>query len=217
MKLIKRLTASVSATLDNAVSQIENHDAIVEATIQQTRQAVAKTTARINTLRQQQTVYEEQLKDVQEQRHLWAERATRLASSDEQKALQCVARRNQCSTEIKRLQVAIPQQKRLIDQVVTNLHKLEAKSAEITQRHNLMRSRQTVADVNRVVGCASNDNDLLDIFERWESSILEHELSTTIEFVVDDPLGKELSQQENEQDLNAQLKALVSDGEKGNE
>ena len=39
MNLIKRLTTSVTATLDSAVGQIENHDAIIEATIKQTRQA----------------------------------------------------------------------------------------------------------------------------------------------------------------------------------
>ena len=49
MNLIKRLTTSVSATLDSAVGQLENHDAIIETTIKETRQSVAKTKARINT------------------------------------------------------------------------------------------------------------------------------------------------------------------------
>ena len=49
MKLIKRLSTSITATLDSAVGQLENHDAIVEASIKQTRQSVAKTKARINT------------------------------------------------------------------------------------------------------------------------------------------------------------------------
>ena len=70
----------------------KNHDAIVEATIKQTRQSVAKTKARINTLRQQLNAYESQLKEAQEQFALWTERAAKLADTDQAKALQCVAR-----------------------------------------------------------------------------------------------------------------------------
>ena len=33
MKLIKRLSTSITATLDSAVGQLENHDAIVEASV----------------------------------------------------------------------------------------------------------------------------------------------------------------------------------------
>ena len=67
MKLIKRLSTTLSATLDSAVGQLENHDAIVEATIKQTRQSVAKTKARINTLKQQLNAYEQQLTEAREQ------------------------------------------------------------------------------------------------------------------------------------------------------
>ena len=97
MNIFKRFTTSVTATLDNTVRQIENHDAIIEATIKQTRQAAAKTKARINTLRQQQHTYETQLKAAQEQTKLWEQRATKLASNDQAKALQCIARRNPVS------------------------------------------------------------------------------------------------------------------------
>jgi len=151
MKLIKRLSTSITATLDSAVGQLENHDAIVEATIKQTRQSVAKTKARINTLRQQLSTYETQLKEAREQYALWTDRAASLADSDQEKALQCVARRNQYEAEIGRLNYSAEQQKILIRDVSQNLQKLQSKLDEMTQKHNLMRSRQTVADVNRAV------------------------------------------------------------------
>ena len=89
MNIFRRLTTSVTATLENAAGQLENHDAIIQATIKETRQSVAKTKARINTLRQQQAVFETQLTDAQEQAEKWQSRAQQLADSDEAKALQC--------------------------------------------------------------------------------------------------------------------------------
>lgn len=216
MNIFKRITTSVSASLDNAVGQIENHDAIVEASIKQTRQAVAKTKARINTLRQQQSVYEKQQVEAREQHQLWTDRATRLAESDQARALQCITRRNQCLAEIERLDKAIPQQQQLVQKVTGNMQKLESQLAEMTQKHNLMRSRQTVADVNRVVGRMHRDEDLQDTFERWEATVLEYELDGC-EFATDDPLDSELRNEENDEQLMAQLNELMNKEEPNHE
>ena len=208
MNLIKRLTTTVSATLDSAVGQIENHDAIIEATIKQTRQSVAKTKARINTLRQQQQAYETQLKDARDQHASWTQRATQLANNDQDKALQCMSRRNQCQSEINRLTLLIEQQKSLINDVSLNLQKLQAQSDEMSQKHNLMRSRQAVADVNRAVGKAANNISVNDTFERWESIVMEHEM-TVNDLCTRDPLELELTQQEDDAELLRQLTDLT--------
>ena len=207
MNLIKRLTTTVSATLDSAVGQLENHDAIIETTIKETRQSIAKTKARINTLRQQLNTYETQLSDAHEQHALWTQRATKLAESDQEKALQCLSRRNQSQSEITRLTQLIEQQKNLISDVSSNLQKLQNKSDEMSQKYNLMRSRQAVADVNRAVGKASSDVSVNDTFERWESIVMEHEM-TVSDICSRDPLDAEFVQQENEADLLKQLAEL---------
>jgi phage shock protein A len=191
---------------------MENHDAIVDASIKQTRQAVAKTKARINTLRQQQNVYEKQLNEAKEQHALWTERAKSLAASDQDKALQCVSRRNQFSTEMQRLACSAEQQKELIREVSTNLQKLQGKLDEMVHKHNLMRSRQTVADVNRVVAHADQDQNLRDTFERWESVVLEHEFAVS-DVCNRDSLDMELSEQEDEIALLAQLIELTAQSE----
>ena len=210
MKLIKRLSTSITATLDSAVGQLENHDAIIEANIKQTRQAVAKTHARINTLRQQHLAYQAQLKDAKEQYDLWTERAASLAETDQEKALQCVARRNQCEAEIGRLSYSEKQQGDLIRDVSSNLQTLQTKLDEMTQKHNLMRSRQTVADVNRAVSTANMDDNINDTFERWESTVLEHEFAVS-DVCSRDSLDLELTRDENEAALLAQLSIITKD------
>jgi phage shock protein A len=216
MKLIKRLTTSITATLDSAVGQLENHDAIVEASIKQTRQAVAKTRARINTLGQQHQAYQAQLREAKEQFDLWTKRAADLATNDQQKALQCVARRNQCEADIGRLSYSEKQQADLIRDVTANLQTLQTKLDEMTQKHNLMRSRQTVADVNRAVAYANTDDNLNDTFERWESAVLEHEFAVS-DACSRDSLDLELTRAEDEADLLAQLAIITEDSQQQSE
>jgi phage shock protein A len=212
MKLIKRLSTSITATLDSAVGQLENHDAIVAASVKQTRQAVAKTRARINTLRQQHLAYQAQLKEAKEQFELWTQRASDLAASDQQKALQCVARRNQCEADIGRLSYSEKQQGDLVRDVTANLQTLQTKLDEMTQKHSLMRSRQTVAEVNRAVAYADTDDNLNDTFERWESAVLEHEFAVS-DVCSRDSLDLELTRAEDQADLLAQL-AIITDSAK---
>lgn len=207
MNLIKRLTTSVTATIEGAVGQLENHDAIVEANIKQTRQAVAKTQARLATLRQQQNAFESQLRLAEEQISVWEDRARNLASEDESKALQCLERRNQNETETKRLRQSVRQQETLIASVTANLNTLKTKHDEMTQRHNLMKSRQAVADVNKVASNSGQTQQLDETFERWESVVLETELAVS-DACCADPLESQFAQQEDKAKLQDQLKAL---------
>lgn len=209
MNFFKRFTTSVSASFDNAVGKIENHDAIIEATIKQTRQSEARTKARINSLRQQLHTYEKQLKDTEQQTALWTQRAMKLADSDEVKAMECLSRRNHCQESAKRLEVRIIQQKDLINDVSANLKKLQVKLDEMSQKHNLLRSRQAVSDVNRAVRNACSTESVNDTFERWESVVLENEVCEDFNAHNDfDPLDAEFTQQESEAELRLQLAEL---------
>ncbi|MBT8141216.1 MAG: PspA/IM30 family protein [Gammaproteobacteria bacterium] len=205
MNFIKRFTTTVSASLDNAVGKLENHDAIIEATIKQTKQSSARTKARINSLQRQLQTYESQLKEANQQHSLWAQRALSLADEDQAKALECLSRRNHCKASIERLTTRIEQQKNLIADVSENLKKLQHTLDEMSQKHNLMRSRQAVADVNRAVRHVSHNDSVNDTFERWESLVLEDEVYEESNF---DPLDAEFSKIESDADLLQQLAEL---------
>ena len=42
MSIIRRVTATLSANLDEAISRIENHDAVIAAALEETRDAAAR-------------------------------------------------------------------------------------------------------------------------------------------------------------------------------
>jgi len=106
----------------------------------------------------------------------------------------------------------------LVRDVTANLQTLQKKLDEMTQKHNLMRSRQTVADVNRAVAYAHTDDNLNDTFERWESAVLEHEFAVS-DACARDSLDVELTREEDEAGLLAQLALITQEtqAEKTNE
>lgn len=207
MNLIKRLTTSVTASIENAVGELENHDAIIEANIKKTKQSVAKTKARLIVLQQQQDTFEKQHTKAIEQIAVWEKRAASLSNSDEEKALQCLVRRNQHEHDLHRLGVSIEKQNTLINNVNTNLNTLTSSLDEMVQRHNLMRSRQTVADINHLNTSFDDSQKLDDTFERWEATVIEKELSTGCN-VLNDPLEAQFLSKENTLKLQDQLSEL---------
>ena len=50
MSLFQRITATVTSHVDRAVSRVENHDAIVEAALRDTRQAAVRARVRLRRL-----------------------------------------------------------------------------------------------------------------------------------------------------------------------
>ena len=105
------------------------------------------------------------------------------------------------------MQESISQQITLINKVEANLKTLQARLEEMQHKHNLLRSRQSVAHANKGLGRSGSDQDLADTFERWESVVLEHELDCD-EGLSTDPLQQEFEQQESEAELRAQLASL---------
>ena len=51
MSLIRRLSASITSSVDRAVSKVENHDAIINAALRDTQQAAARSRVRLERVR----------------------------------------------------------------------------------------------------------------------------------------------------------------------
>ena len=212
MKFIKRITTTLSANMDSAVSQLENHDSIVEASIKRTRQSIAKTQAQYNSLLRQQGVLKTQLNEAQKQSALWTERASRTAQDDKDKALACVARRNHFEQEQQRLKAAHQQHQELLREVTQHLDTLNRRLSDTQQRHQLLRSRHTLAKTNKnVISCLAED-DLEQTFERWEAVVLEKEPSSYLQPLTDELEG-ELQKQEDITLLETQLSEILDKNE----
>lgn len=214
MRLIKRISTSLSASVHDAVGRMENHDAIVEASIREQKQVLGKTRARLKTLLKQQGKFEQDKQQCEEQIERWTHRAKTLANDDQEKALTCLARRKQLQQKLADIDSNIKRQQELTHKLQETARELERKLEEASRQHNMMRARQSVADANVAFGQSTTKHDHLDeVFERWESNVMTYEDQPCLDTICDiefDALSKELDKSEQQEELAAELRELMA-------
>ena len=210
MNILRRITASFSGSIEQAVSQLENHEAVVHAALKDTRAMAAKAKVRLARVNQDGEKLNNKLTKLKRMEALWAERAVSSAETDEKKALECVKRRNYCLAEIETTSRAITEHKKQQQNLRETVAGIEARIGEIENAKNLLRTRQTAAEAQRAVGKLESSSSLEvdDVLERWEMSILQTEYDSSINSPVD-TLDFEFEEQENREELKAQLEVLL--------
>ncbi|MGI9288809.1 MAG: PspA/IM30 family protein [Pseudomonadales bacterium] len=211
MKLYERLRATVTAGVDNAVSQIEKHIAVVEAALTDTRSAAEKARARIARVNKDGDALRHKLASLQQSANQWQNRALSVADTDEQKALQCLQRRNTRRQEAQQARVALTRHSELETSVASSVDHFEQQLEALTQQRNVMRSFHSAAEaqriINTIVGQSASVACLDDTFDRWETRITEMEHTTSRTPAVD-ILESAFVNLENEDQLKAELDAL---------
>ncbi len=210
MNLFSRISATLTGKLDEIISHVENHDAVVAVALKDTRTAVAKAKVRLERVRKDGEAMQKRLEDAKRMALLWENRAKDTAANDEQKALACIARRNQCREQIAQTQTALARHKELEAKVSENVQRMEHRLREITQQQNLMRSRQSTADAMRIINQieGSADYGIEDTFDRWEALITETEYSIG-HMSSTDTLDLSFAKEENTAQLQAELAELL--------
>ncbi len=214
MNLLTRISATVTGKLEEAVSHVENHDAVVAVALKDTRAAVAKARVRMQQVQKDGAAMRTRLEQLQEKETLWAERARNTAADDEAKALECVARRNQCREQITKTRQALRKHEELEHRVRENVTRMEERLREMNHQQNLMRSRQSTADAMRIINKIEDQSQggIEATFDRWEMLITETEYaSDTLPDV--DSLDHAFVKEEQTAELKAELEALLSEKE----
>ncbi|WP_166805087.1 PspA/IM30 family protein [Nitrosococcus wardiae] len=210
MSFFRRLSASLTARIDQVVAQMENHDAIIEAAIREARQATAKAKVRLARVRSDGERLETKLAELREAEIKWSERARRIAKEDENRALECLRRRRGCQRQRVQLEKARENHQQGEVRLVGDVREAEERVADMTQKRHLMRTRQSAAEaLNSITRVDSRmDGDVADAFERWEVRITEAEYEAgTADFL--DSLEQRFADAEEQDALRAELDELL--------
>jgi len=210
MSLFKRLSVTLASSIDRVVGEIENNDAVIQATLTDLRRKVATAKMRLTRVHRQAARLREQIQAYQEDEQRWGERALEAAKTDEARALECVRRRQQSRQQAQQLEQGRQQYQLTAEKLARNVREGEARLEEMSQRHTLMRARQSTAEALNASIQAGDDSlhRMEDSFDRWEVRILQDEMAAD-SAALPDPLEHEFSSAENEQALRAELAALM--------
>lgn len=211
MRLFKRISTTVSSSIDKAVSKVENHDAIINAALRETQQAAARSRVRLARVQKDGNSLRVRLDGLQVATLQWTERAKGVAAEDEAKALECLRRKKECEAQIKGLEHSLENHRDLEKRISDNVKKIEARVGEVSQQRNLMRSRQSVAEATRIINNmeGTSYSDIEDTFDRWEINLGESEIMTG-SAVNTDSLESAFLVEEDQVALRAELADLMA-------
>ena len=214
MSLIRRISTSITSSVDRAVSKVENHDAIINSALRDTQQAAARSRVRLARVLKDGHALKTRHANLQIAVSRWTERAKSIGATDESKALECLRRRKDCETQLQNLQLSIEKHDELEARIAEQVKKIEARIGKVSQQRNMMRSRQSVAEAMRTINNIEGVSygEIEDTFDRWEINLGETEIlmgasSTT------DPLDSTFLAEEDTAELRAELSVLLQQEE----
>ncbi len=210
MSIFKRLSTTIATQLDHVVGEIENHDAIVKASISDLKKKIVEAKVRLDHVRNETNQLQNQVSQHQTDAKRWQSRAIECAQTDEQKALSCVSRARQCEQQISQLESAVNQYQQSAKKLDQDIKTAENRARELKQKHDLMRARQSSCATLKVTQETDEDltSMLCDTFDRWEIKLRQTELSIDAQPHIDS-LEQEFVQQEQEDELRHALDDLL--------
>ncbi|MBK1632019.1 hypothetical protein CKO31_14990 [Thiohalocapsa halophila] len=209
MSVFKRLSATLSARVDQLVGEMENHDAVVAAGIDDARRAYATAKVRAERLRQDGERLRERLAGLRADAEHWRRRAA--GCDEEARGLECLRRAKRAAAEADALTRTLSQHDATAGRLAAEVDGLRRRVEALEHRRRLMRSRAATADAAAKAAdlAAAPGVDLDDSFERWEIRITANELRAEAVAVGDDD-GFAAAFEAHEEDaaLRAELAAL---------
>ncbi len=214
MSLIRRISTSITSSVDRAVSKVENHDAIINAALRDTQQAAARSRVRLERVRKDGHALKTRHGNLKVAIVRWTERAKSIAKSDEAKALECLRRRKDCEAQLQNLELSIEKHDELEARIAEQVKKIEVRIGEVAQQRNMMRSRQSVAEAMRTINNIEGVSygEIEDTFDRWEINLGETEILMGASTPTD-PLDTAFLAEEDTAELRAELSELLNDNE----
>ncbi len=211
MSLFTRITATVASTVDKAVTRVEDHNAIIDASIRQTRKAAASARVRLARVRKDGEALTKRREELVVAELNWTDRAIRSAE-DKEKAVECLARRKKCRSEIQRVEDSLNKHRDLEQNLAANLTKIEQRLREINEQRNMLRTRESVAEATRIIDNiqGADTSDIEQAFDRWEVRVGESEIFTESASTFDD-LETSFADEENRSELLLELEELVTE------
>ena len=206
MNRMKRWTMSMTSWVDGVLAQVENHEAAVSSAIGRVRHSTARARVQLKRVERDQQALRDTLLEEEEAIDAWRRRAK--SAEDENVALECLRRHKASERRVLRLRQRLGEHERCHKELSDGIRVLNGRLCELTERKNLMRTRQSRAEAAH--GMASTTGpigDLEDVFDRWETRVGEIEIASECAEPID-AFEAELEAVEESAELRLELEAL---------
>lgn len=204
----KRWSAAIASRIDTVVARVENHEALVDASLRDLKYNTAKAHVRLDRVRKDRRVLENELAESQRAEAQWRERAKR-TDADDERAIECLRRSKAAAKRAAELTARLEEHDRIEADLARGLSHLRDRVSVLRDQRDLMRARESRADALRIASeaNASASGEIEDLFDRWEIRIRESEYVGGCAEPAD-RLAEQFTSEEDTAALRAELAAL---------
>lgn len=215
MSIFKRLSTTLVSRVDQVVGEIENHDAVIQATLDEMRKKIAQAKVNLAQVQREEAKLKQKIETRKNDQQRWRERAVSSAKNDEAKALTCLQRSQQCEKEVARLKQSLDTYQQTSQQLSDDITQSEAQLAELSQKQTLMRARQSSSAALNASNKTIDDENrqLEDTFDRWEVKVCQAEMRNDSHPMID-PVEQAFVAEKQQDELRQQLAELLAEEKK---
>lgn len=219
MKLFKKLAINMHTRVEAMADRIENKEALSTAYIREYERIAAKAKVKLANVDGEVAGLEKEAARLHEQTELWAGRARQVHATDEPKALACVSRMTQARTSHGQVLGELEEARLLKQKMAADVEHILKKLETLRRRHRNLAGRQVCAEAFHALQRADGgiQDDIDDLFARWETDVVARELHVRSPQIVSDALDEEFGTAEQEQALRLALQQIIADPEKEKE
>lgn len=212
----KRICVTLNAHINSLIDQVENHEAVAEAAMNDVREALANTVFHLKRLQAEKNQMETKLTGLSEKQTKLKERALAIKDSDRDQALECMRRVVAAQNEVNVLTSQIKEHAELAESLTSDVAKIQAKFSELKYRRAQLAARSSRAEALGSVSRQDVSSNLAGTFERWERSVLRSEVDVDLSSGSEglpDPLMMKIEKENEKAELESMLNALVDPGQ----
>ncbi len=222
MNIFKRIVTTVHSGVDRTVASMENHEAIVDAALKESREALMRAKIRLTRLEKDGKKQQDRSTELASEIELWADRARSSAEHDRQKAIACLQRKQQREKELLKAREQLAEHERIVKRVRGSIEESANRVEALQHQRNHMRSREAAAQAGSIVHNLDGrmGDDVENAIERWEVKVGQSEImndSYLAAHTPDDDLATEFNTAEENLRLEAELDELLNQGGNNNE
>lgn len=225
MSGFKRTITSLFYKVDQVVSEIENHDALIQSAIREQQTKLVAARVECSRINKRSNQLRTEIQELEVKRDKWEQRAV-LESTKEstkgdsgqdvnkERALACVQQAQSLTEQMSRLSHMSDQYGVAVEKMTAEINTAAQELDGLKQKHQFMRARQATADaLGRFGDIGSTRLDNVETsFDRWEVKIGHADLTSDIEHIETEAqnLERVYVKEENAQKLEARLAELLT-------
>ena len=208
MNLFKRLSTTITSNFDWAISQIENHEQLIQTAIKDVQSSATKARLQLVRVNEDGKKMAARISSLQQEITSWESRAREHAKDDRATALECLKRKQKAEAALTSLVEQHREHQTIEARLNADLGRIADQLEALKRKKNTYAARQLRAHAVNLT--ASEDllaiSEVTDIFDRWDMKIAECEtLITPL-----DTFAENFANQEQAAALEAELNALIA-------